>query len=54
MPDPTGQMFSTSFQREEWDSFPNKSKKESVNSPVMFLELASLEALVEIVQRLWN
>ena len=39
MPDPTGQMFSTSFEREERDSFPNKGKKESVNSPVMFIEL---------------
>ena len=41
MPDPTGQVFSTSFEREERDSFPNKGKKESVNSPVMFIELAS-------------
>ena len=45
MPDPTGQMFSISFEREAQDSFPNKGKKESINSHLMFIELA----LVEIV-----
>ena len=43
MPDPTGQMFSISFEREAQDSFPNKGKKESINSHLMFIELASVE-----------
>ena len=38
MPDPTGQMFSISFEREAQDSFPNKGKKESINSHLMFIE----------------
>ena len=49
MPDPTGQVFLTGFEREQRDSFMKQGNKESINTYLMPITLPRLFVLVKSV-----